>query len=76
MSNNNLPNATEYEWTDRNLGRIFSRGGRTYNLDTISSTTIERILKEDPTYWGQKFRLKEKPEKTGNKHKGDDTTAK
>lgn len=50
----NLPKAPSFRFVDPNLGRVFSRD-RIYDLDAITDTTIERLLKEDPAYWEAKF---------------------
>lgn len=50
----NLPKAPGYNFVDTNLGRVFSRD-RTYNMDTITDSQIERLIEKNPKYWGAKF---------------------
>jgi hypothetical protein len=44
----------KYKWTGPGWGK-FLRGDRTYNVFNFTDADAERLLKEDPAYWGIKF---------------------
>lgn len=48
----------KYEWIGPKDWKVFMKGGKAYNLETITDKRIEKLLKEDEKYWSEKFRLK------------------
>jgi len=51
-----LPRAPGFVWTGPAGWRRFVRGNQYYDLDQLTDQVIERLLRTDPAYWGQRFR--------------------
>lgn len=58
----------KYKWTGPIWWVRFTKGNQVYNLDTITDDKVEKLLKEDPAYWSQKFeKVSDPPEKKKEK---------
>lgn len=68
-----LPNAKNWKFTGHLVANRIFRKGRLINLDTITDAQVEKLMKEEPSYWQAHFQKKEEPKQAAKADKKDAT---
>lgn len=59
-----LQSADQYLWIGPPMWFTFERGNIRIKLGTITNERIDQLMKDDPSYWGEKFtKIPSKPPK-------------